>query len=75
MTDKLKNHEVVQPVYMRAKEAAAYLGISRRHFASLVSNGLFASYPVGPRCILFSRSDLDAGLAGLRRPALNEAKR
>lgn len=83
MTDKATNQEIrlelaqltASGAYLRPKNAAAYLGISRRHFASLVSRGLFASIPVGRRCVLFSRGDLDAGLARLRRPAVGESKR
>lgn len=47
------------PVCLKATPAAFYLGISRRHLATLTAQGRLTYIRIGPRCHLFKRSDLD----------------
>lgn len=47
------------PACMRSTPAAFYLGISRRHLATLTGQGRLTYIRIGPRCNLFKRSDLD----------------
>ena len=50
---------------LRLKTGAAsrYLGISRRYLAQLTSLGRLPFVRLGPRCVLYERSDLDAFIA------------
>ena len=50
------------PVAMKTGTAAHYMGLSRRHLATLAARGVLPFVHVGPRCHLFKRSDLDAFL-------------
>ena len=47
------------PACMKSGQAARYLGISRRHLATLTAQGRVSFVRIGPRCNLFKRSDLD----------------
>lgn len=47
------------PICLKAGLAARYLGISRRHLATLTSQGRLPYIRIGPRCHLFKRSALD----------------
>ena len=54
------------PPRMKTGRAARYAGISRRYLAQLAAAGRVPFYRLGPRCVLFARSDLDAFLADHR---------
>ena len=47
---------------MKSGQAARYLGLSRRHLATLTARGRLPYVRIGPRCHLFKRSELDAFL-------------
>ena len=47
------------PAYLRAGQAAAYLGISRRHLHTLSKSGRVPFAKIGPKLVLFRRTDLD----------------
>lgn len=49
--------------YMDAKQGAAYLTISPRHFARLVARGLIPKKRLSPGCVRYRKSDLDALMA------------
>ena len=53
---------VFPPAAMKTGQAAHYLGISRRHLATLTARGRIAFIRIGPRCNLFKRGELDAFL-------------
>ena len=46
--------------YMDSKTAAAYLTISKRHFARLKARGLIPCKRLSTACIRYRKSDLDA---------------
>jgi excisionase family DNA binding protein len=54
--------------HMNAKEAAAYVGVSVRHFHEQVRLGKFRPIKVGRRKV-FRRSDLDADLDIFKAPS------
>ena len=54
------------PPRMKTGRAARYAGVSRRYLAQLAAAGRVPFYRLGPRCVLFARSDLDAFLADHR---------
>ena len=56
------NPEAFGP-YMDAKQGAAYLTISKRHYARLVARGLIPRKRLSPGCIRYRKADLDAFMA------------
>ena len=57
-----KSRLVFAPVALKTGLAAHYLGISRRHLATLAARGMLPYVLVGPRCHLFMRNELDTFL-------------
>jgi excisionase family DNA binding protein len=51
---------------LKTGAGARYLGISRRYLAQLTAQGRVPFHRLGPRCIIYARSDLDAFLADHR---------
>ena len=49
--------------YMDAKQGAAYLTISKRHFDRLKARGQIPFKRLSPGCIRYRRADLDAFMA------------
>ena len=49
------------PIFLRDKQAAAVLGISRSHFwKAFVSTGKIKSHKIAPRITVFKYKDLEA---------------
>jgi excisionase family DNA binding protein len=57
------------PELLDKRSVAARLGVSQRTLARLVAEQKIATYRVGPRCLRFSRSDVEEYLESIRRPA------
>lgn len=55
------------PELMTADAAAEYYSISPRKFRELVSSGLVTPRKVGPRCIRYSKRELDEAVTRLER--------
>jgi excisionase family DNA binding protein len=49
-----------EKAYLKAGAAAEYLGISRRHLHTLTKRGMIRHSKLGPKLLLYRRSDLDA---------------
>ena len=45
--------------FMKPERAARYLGVSRRYITILMDRGDLPYSRLGPKCILFSRADID----------------
>ncbi len=59
--------ERIEPIALRAKEAAAYCGMSRSTFLKLVTEGRAPKRrKVSDAVVIWLRSDLDAWLQGAR---------
>ena len=54
------------PPRQKTGQAARYLGVSRRYLAQMTAQGRLPFIRLGPRCVLYERTDLDAFLAGAR---------
>lgn len=48
------------PSLMDSDTAAAYWSISPRKFREMVAEGIITGRKLGPRCVRYSRDDLDA---------------
>lgn len=53
--------------FMSSREAAEYLGVSRRSLYRYTVDGSLVSYRVGPKILRYRRADLDAFVRGGRR--------
>ncbi|HQM24182.1 MAG TPA: helix-turn-helix domain-containing protein [Kiritimatiellia bacterium] len=49
--------------YLDAKQGAAYIRVSTRHYARLVARGLIPKKRLSPGCVRYRKSDLDALMA------------
>jgi excisionase family DNA binding protein len=54
------------PPRQKTGQAAKYIGVSRRYLAQMTAQGRLPFIRLGPRCVLYERTDLDAFLAGAR---------
>lgn len=59
--------------YLRVRQAAAYLGLSKSTLDKLRTAGTGPSYAKAGRIVVYARADLDAWLAGRKRQSTSEA--
>lgn len=57
------------PTLIKAAEAAELLGLSVQGVYRLGQQGKIARYVLGPKCVRFSREDIDDFLETSRQPA------
>lgn len=58
--------QAIVPAFLRPKDAALYMGISRRQLSNWTRKGLLAKSRIGPRCTLYAVADLHAAVARFR---------
>ena len=61
------------PTYLRVREAAAYLNLSKSTLDKLRTAGTGPRYAKAGRIVVYARADLDAWLAGRVRQSTSEA--
>ena len=54
------------PPRQKTGQAAKYIGVSRRYLAQMTAQGRLPFIRLGPRCVLYERTDLDAFIAAAR---------
>ena len=52
----------IPPAFLRPDQAAAYIGISRRHLCELTRRGLIPAARMGRKLTLYSRKELEAAI-------------
>ncbi|MDX2143212.1 MAG: helix-turn-helix domain-containing protein [Rhodospirillaceae bacterium] len=64
----------IQTDHLRAKDAAAYIGLSASTLAKMRMRGDGPTYAkAGPRVVIYCRADLDAWLTQRRRRSTSES--
>ncbi len=70
----MKAKTATQPTgYLRREQAARYLGIGLRTLGELQRRRVIPFSRMGPRCVLFKLSDLDAAVAQWRVDSIGGA--
>lgn len=67
MKESKRDRVQIEPAFLRAEEAARFLGISRRYLSKLTAVRLLPVHRLGRRCARYSREDLLAAMATFRQ--------
>lgn len=58
-----KRTDQIQREYLRPSEAARYLSVTPPYLRVLTERGIISAYRLGKKCTLYSRAELQEGVA------------